>query len=77
MFLIDNIVTAPLRGVVWLAEKIHTAALDEQQQEVETITHQLTELYHLLDAGQISEAEFDEQEKQLLDQLEHYERSEK
>ena len=73
MFLIDNIVTSPLRGVMWLAEKIHTSAMDEQQQDAEAITHQLTELYQLLETGQISETEFDEQEKLLLDRLERYE----
>jgi predicted Zn-dependent peptidase len=75
MFLIDNIVTAPLRGVVWLAEKVHTAAVDENEQEAEVVIQQLTELYRLLETEQISEAEFDQQEQQLLDQLEQYEDS--
>lgn len=73
MFLIDSIVGAPIRGVIWVAEKIHTAALDEEQQDVEAITGQLTELYHLMESGQISEAEFDEQEEYLLDRLDQYE----
>lgn len=75
MFLIDNILGAPLHGVVWLAKKIHTAALDENKQEAETATQQLTELYRMLEAGQISEAEFDKREAYLLDQMEQYEQS--
>lgn len=59
--------------MVWLAEKVHGAALNDNKQEAEAIIRQLTELHHLLEAEQISEADFDEREAQLLDQLEEYE----
>lgn len=73
MFLIDNIVTTPIRGVIWLAEKINAAVEDENKRQAEAIMLQLTELHQLLEAEKISEDEFDEREQQLLDQLEQYE----
>lgn len=69
MLIVDDLLTAPIKGVFWIFKEIHNAALQEQAGEAEMITARLSELYMLLETGQITEAEFDAQEKQLLDRL--------
>jgi hypothetical protein len=69
MFLIDNLLMAPAKGILWIFEEIKEAAEQELAGEGDAITAALTELYMKLESGQISEAEFDGQEKVLLDRL--------
>lgn len=69
MFLVDDILLAPAKGLLWVFREIHDAAQQELAGESETITAALSELYMRLETGQITEAEFDAQEKVLLDRL--------
>ncbi len=69
MFLIDDILLSPIHGVVWLGRQIEDAAQEDQAGESDRITAQLSELYMRLETGQITEEEFDAQEKVLLDRL--------
>jgi hypothetical protein len=69
MFLVDDILLSPVKGVLWVFREIHDAAQQELAAESETITAALSELYMRLETGQITEAEFDAQEKVLLDRL--------
>jgi hypothetical protein len=69
MFLIDDLLLAPAKGVLWVFREIHDAAQQELAGESEAITAALSELYMKLETGQITEAEFDAQEKVLLDRL--------
>ena len=69
MFLIDDILLAPARGLFWIFKEIHHAAEEEQANEAEAITAKLSELYMMLETGQMTEAEFDAAEKELLDRL--------
>ena len=69
MFILDDILLFPMRSIYWLACKIHDAAQEEMVGDVESITQQLSELYMMLETGQISESEFDAREKELLDRL--------
>lgn len=69
MFLVDDLLMSPLKGVLWVFREIHDAAQQELAGESEAITAALSELYMKLETGQISEAEFDAQEKVLLDRL--------
>ncbi len=69
MFLVDDILMAPFKGVLWVFEEIHKAAKQERQNESESITAELQKLYMLLESGSISEEEFDERESHLLDRL--------
>ncbi|MDP3182792.1 MAG: gas vesicle protein GvpG [Desulfobaccales bacterium] len=69
MFLIDDLLLSPIHGVVWLGRKVQDAAEEDQAGESDRITAQLSELYMRLETGQITEAEFDAQEKALLDRL--------
>ncbi len=69
MFIVDDILTAPFKGIYWIFEEIHNAALEEQAGEADRTTAQLSELYMKLETGQITEEQFDAQEKVLLDRL--------
>ncbi|MCX5893999.1 MAG: gas vesicle protein GvpG [Deltaproteobacteria bacterium] len=69
MFLIDDLLLSPVKGILWVFREIHDAAEQELAGEGETITAALTELYMKLETGQITEVEFDAQEKTLLDRL--------
>ncbi|MGB5159453.1 gas vesicle protein GvpG [Desulfobacterium sp. N47] len=69
MFLIDDILLAPAKGILWIFKGIHDAAEEEQANEAENITAKLSELYMLLETGQMTEAQFDAEEMVLLDRL--------
>lgn len=69
MFILDDIVLSPFKGLYWLVRQIHNAVEEEQALDAENITRELSELYMMLDTGRITEAEFDEQEAILLDRL--------
>lgn len=68
-FLLDDILLAPIKGIVFIAEKIKEQAEGELLNE-EGVRQELRELYQLLEAGQISEEEFGEREEQLVERLE-------
>ncbi len=69
MFLLDDLLLAPAKGLLWVFKEIHDAAQQEMAGEGEAVTAALSELYLKLESGQITESEFDEQEKMLLDRL--------
>ena len=69
MFLIDDILLSPIHGIFWVVRKAHEAAQRELESEKDNITARLTELYMRLETKQITEEEFDAQEKALLDRL--------
>ncbi len=73
MLLIDDILLAPLRGLLWTARKVHDAAQQESDSEAESITAQLCELNRMLEMGGIAEKEFEAQEAVLLDRLDRIE----
>jgi hypothetical protein len=77
MFLVDDILLAPAKGLLWVFREIHDAAQQELAGESETITAALSELYMRLETEQITEAEFDAQEKVLLDRLDRLQVEEK
>ncbi len=65
MLLIDDLLFAPFRGLLWVAEQVHDAVQAERAGEADAITEELRQLYLLLERGQITEAQFDAQEGQL------------
>ena len=77
MFLVDDILLSPAKGLLWVFREIHNAAQQELAGESETITAALSELYMRLETEQITEAEFDAQEKALLDRLDRLQAEEK
>ncbi len=69
MFLVDDLLFAPFKGINWIFRKVHELAEEELSGEADRIRESLTELYMQLETGQISEQEFDQQESILLDRL--------
>ena len=69
MFLVDDILLAPFHGLLWIFEEIDRAAQEEMAGDAESITAELSTLYMRLETGKITEQEFAEQEKLLLDRL--------
>ncbi len=70
MFLLDDLLLAPARGLMSVFRSLHDAALEELAHESENIRNQLSEMYVLLETGQMSEEEFDRNEQELLERLE-------
>lgn len=68
-FLLDDLLLAPLKGIHLLAKKIHEQATEEMLDE-DRVRQELRELYMLLETGQISEQEFEEGERVLVERLE-------
>jgi len=70
MLIIDDLLLLPIRGPLWVFKQIHDIAQKELANEAEAVTAELSELYMMLETGQITEAEFNAREKELLDRLE-------
>ena len=69
-FLIDDILLAPIKGIVWIAEKIRDVALEELEDTPEKLQRELLDLQMALEAEQITEAEHQKKEKDILERLE-------
>jgi hypothetical protein len=69
MLIIDDILFFPVKGIVWIFNEIYDAARQEITSEADSIAAQLSELYMMLETGRITEAEFDESERIILDRL--------
>jgi hypothetical protein len=69
MLLVDDILLFPIKGVLWILNEVCEAVDQELDNEADAITVKLQQLYAMLEAGKITEIEFDEQEGILLDRL--------
>ncbi|NEC69844.1 gas vesicle protein GvpG [Streptomyces sp. SID9727] len=71
MGLITGLLTlpvAPVRGVVWVAEKLNDAA-ERELRDPRVLRTQLALLNQELEAGDITIEEFEREEERLLDRL--------
>ena len=68
MFLIDDILLAPLNGIIWLGKKINEVAEREFSDEG-LIKEKLMQLQLRFELDQISEKEYNKQEAELLARL--------
>lgn len=68
MFLIDDILLAPLKGVIWLGKKVDEIVEKEVSDEGR-IKEKLMELQLKFELDQITEEEYNRQEKELLARL--------
>ncbi|MFH1288124.1 MAG: gas vesicle protein GvpG [bacterium] len=75
MFIIDDILLAPLKGVVWLGEKINNV-IEKEQSDEGLIKEKLMELQMRFELDEITEKEYDTKEKTLLGQLDDIRRVE-
>ena len=73
MFILDDILLFPVRGIALVAEQVRKAATHEFESEADAVRNELRELYMMLEAGRISEEQFDAREKPLLERLDRIE----
>ncbi len=69
MFLIDDILLAPLNGIIWLGKKINEVAEKEFFDEG-LIKEKLMQLQLRFEIDEISEENYNRQEKELLERME-------
>ncbi len=70
MFLVDDILLAPVEGLAWIAQEVQQRASGEFEAQSRGTVAELQELYMRLETGQITEAQFDAREEVLLARLE-------
>jgi len=70
MFLLDDILLAPIKGLAVICQKVHEAAQEDLEKQEKDILALLAELHQLLDAGRIGDDDFNVREGALLDRLE-------
>ncbi len=70
MLLIDDILLAPVNGLMWVFGEISKVAHEGLADEAKSVTESLRQLYMELETGRIPEEEFDARERVLLDRLE-------
>lgn len=75
MFLIDSILLAPLKGVVWLGQKLDEIAANELT-DTGRIKEELMGLQLKFELDEITEQEYCEKETELLDRLDAISQSE-
>lgn len=76
MFLIDDILLAPVRGVHFIASSIYEAAQEEVENEKRALRNELNDLYMELETGDLSEEEFEAREEEILNRLDELEQLE-
>jgi hypothetical protein len=69
MFLLDDILLAPVHGVIWMGRKLNEVIQHEEHNEGK-LKERLLELQTKLELDEISEEEYRRQETALLERLE-------
>ena len=69
MFVVDDLLMAPAHGLLWIFQEIYRAAQEELVTDAESITAELSALYMRLETGKLTEEEFGEEERILLERL--------
>jgi hypothetical protein len=70
MFLLDDILLAPINGLAAVCRRVEEAARQELENREKGTMAALGELHRRLETGQINEDEFDREETRLLEQIE-------
>ncbi len=65
MFLIDDILLAPLKGLIFLGEKINEV-IEKETSDEGAVKERLMELQLKFELDEINEEEYDEREDELL-----------
>lgn len=68
MFLIDSILLAPLKGVIWMGQKLGDMAQKELSDKGR-IKEELMRLQLQFELDEISQAEYDQKENELFNRL--------
>lgn len=75
MFLLDSILLAPLKGVIWMGQKLGDMAYAELTDKGR-IKEELMALQMKFELDEINEQEYNRREKELLDRLDDITKSE-
>jgi hypothetical protein len=70
VFLLDDILLSPMKGLVFVCRKVEESARQELENQEKGTVSALGELHRRLEAGQIDDQEFDLQEAELLERME-------
>lgn len=70
MFLLDDILISPVKGLMAIGRHIQETARQDLEAQEKAIVAELTGLYRLVESGQIGDDEFNTREASLLDRLE-------
>lgn len=73
MFLLDDILLAPIKGIKWVGEKLREVA-DKELYDEDKIREELMTLQARLDMGEIREEEYAAREKDLLERINEIQR---
>ena len=74
MFLIDDILLAPITGLTAICRKVQEAARQDFENQGKAAMTALGELHRRLELGQIEEQDFDTEEARLLEKIESIQR---
>ena len=74
MFLLDDILLAPVKGLTAICRKIQEAARQDFENQDKAAMTALGELHRRLETGQIEEQDFDAEETRLLEKIESIQR---
>ena len=70
MFLLDDILLAPMKGLAAVCRKVEEAARQDLENQGKGAMSALSELHRRLETGQIDEKDFDLEETRLLEKIE-------
>lgn len=66
MFLIDDIIFAPFKGLISLCKEIYKRAKEELDDTPEKLQQELLELQELFESGKISEEQYLDREESVM-----------
>jgi hypothetical protein len=68
VFIIDDILLSPIKGLTWIAEQINEAAQQELSDE-DNLMDKLMELQMRFELGEMDEKEYNKLETELLERI--------
>ena len=74
MFIIDDLLASPARGLMFVLRQINDAVQKEREAQEKATMTELTALHRELDEERITEDEFDARERVLLSRLDGMQR---
>lgn len=73
IFLLDDLILAPIKGVAWVAEKLD-AMVEQEMTDDSRVREELLELQMRLELEDITEEDYQSRETELLNRLEEIRR---
>lgn len=75
MFLLDDLIISPIKGLLWLGEKVKELADAENDDDEGKIREKLMAAQLRFELDEITEEEYTKEEKKLLAQLEEIQKA--